>query len=142
MKEDNNMKEKSNMKIVLVKPMEPPEIIEIEHTLENLQGLVGGYIACTYPWDDPVGLIHNDNGIAEGLQLNRMLMDENGKVYDVVPGTFFIAGLTEDDFGSLSDELAEKYLKRFQYPEAFFRTQDDHVFGIRVGSREAPIKVF
>ena len=35
----------------------------------------------------------NDNGIAENLPLNRMLGD-----YDIIHGTFFVCGLTRDDF--------------------------------------------
>jgi len=30
-------------------------------------------------------------------------------------------GLTEDNFGSLSDELAERYLERFHQPEVFLQ---------------------
>ena len=40
---------------------------------------------------------------------NRLLKDERGEAYDVVHGTFFIAGLGEEDFKSLTDEQVKTY---------------------------------
>ena len=130
------------MKVLLVEPMEKPRVVEIDQSLASMQELVGGDIACTYPWeDDLVGLVHCDDAIALGYPLNRMLKDEDGNIYDVVPGTFFICGLTSDSFGSLSDELAEKYSELFQYPEMYMRTMNEHVICFRVGSDEPPIRI-
>ena len=39
--------------------------------------------------------------------------------YDIVVGTFLIVGLTEDDFGDLSQELIQRYEKLFHNPEEF-----------------------
>ena len=89
------------MKVLLVEPMEKPRVVEINHSVESMQKLVGGDIACTYPWEDPVGLIHCDDAIALGYPLNRMLKDVDGEIYDVVPGAFFLCGLTTNSFGSL-----------------------------------------
>lgn len=69
-------------KIVLVEPLKSPKVIEIDHELKIMQSVVGGDIACTYPWPDLAGLIYADDGIALGYPLNRMLKDEDGKVYD------------------------------------------------------------
>ena len=102
------------MKIVVVEPYKRPCIMEIEHTLENLQKIVGGCIQAIYPWDEAVSLVCNDNGIAEGLALNRNIHEYG---YGPVVGTFFLCGLTEDDFGSLTDEQAEFFLRRFEMPE-------------------------
>lgn len=129
------------MKVLLVEPMEKPRLVEIDHDLDSMQKLVGGDIAVTYPWDDLVGLIHCDDAIALGYPLNRMLKDEEGNIYDVVPGAFFIAGLTEDSFGSLTDELAKKFTELFRFPEMYFRTMDERVICIRVGSGEPPIPI-
>ena len=130
------------MKVLLVEPMEKPRVVEIDHSLASRQELVGGDIACTYPWEeDLVGLVHCDDAIALGYPLNRMLKDEDGNVYDVVPGAFFICGLTSDSFGSLSDTLAEKYTEVFRFPEMYMRTMDEHVICFRVGSDEPPIRI-
>ena len=129
------------MKVLLVEPMEKPRVVEIDHSLESMRELVGGDIACTYPWDDLVGLVHCDDAITLGYPLNRMLRDEDGNIYDVVPGSFFICGLTSDSFGSLPDELAAKYGELFRFPEMYMRTMDDHVICFRVGSEEPPVRI-
>lgn len=129
------------MKVLLVEPLEKPRVVEIDHSLETMQKTVGGTIACTYPWDDPVGLVHCDDALALGYPLNRMLKDESGNVYDIVPGTFFIAGLTEDSFGSLTDELIQRFTDLFRYPEMYVRNYDGHVICFKIGSNEEPSRI-
>ena len=128
--------------VLLVEPLTEPRIVTVELTLDNLQELVGGTIQAVYPWEDPVALICNDDGIAMGLPLNRMLKDEDGQIYDIVHGTFFITGLSRDNFTSISDKLAEKFRKLFQYPELYMQTEDGHVYCFKIGSDEQPITVF
>lgn len=67
------------------------------------------------PFDDPVGLIMNEEGKLLGLTPNRALKDNNGRTYDIIFGDFLVTGLTEENFGSLSDELIEKYTKFFYF---------------------------
>ena len=43
-----------------------------------------------------------------GLPLNRALRDEDGQMYDAVAGDFLVVGLGEEDFASLTPELAQK----------------------------------
>ena len=69
--------------------------------------------------DDPVAIICNEEGKINGLGLNRALWDEDGKVYDILAGTFLIVGLGGEDFTSLASEHQEKYRKLFEYPEVF-----------------------
>ena len=42
-------------------------------------------------------------------------------MYDAVAGTFLVVGLGEEDFVSLSPELAQKYEQLFHQPEAFLK---------------------
>lgn len=102
------------MKVLRIKPMCRPEVIDIDGSLESLQKEVGGLIQATYPWDDKVALICNDEGKLMGLEFNRPLYNADAQMYDYVVGTFLIVGLTEDDFGSLSDEMIEKYTRMFR----------------------------
>lgn len=51
----------------------------------------------------------NDEGKLLGLTPNRLLKDAKGEPYDMVCGTFFLVGLGEEDFQSLSPELTAKY---------------------------------
>ena len=39
--------------------------------------------------------------------------------YDIVCGTFFVAGLKEDDFASLTEQQIEEYTRRFGEIEQF-----------------------
>ena len=109
------------MKVVIVEPYKKARIEDIGRELEDLQEVVGGYIEAVYPFDDPVALVVNGEGKMNGLAPNRALYDERGNVYDIICGTFFVCGLGLEDFDSLTDALAKKYLKRFGKPEDFLR---------------------
>ena len=108
------------IKVLSIKPAKKPEIIDIDSGLKSLQKEVDGTISAVYPFEDPVAIICNDDGKLMGLPLNRALRDECGNIYDVIAGNFLIVGLTEDSFGTLSDDLAEKYSSLFETPEEFF----------------------
>ena len=74
-----------------------------------------------YPFEDNVGLIVNEEGKINGLPLNRALRDEKGEIYDVIAGSFLVTGLTEDSFGSLTQEQIGKFEDLFHQPEVFMR---------------------
>ena len=105
--------------VLVVEPMKEPYVKEIAPGLHALQAEVGGDIAASYPFDDPVGLVLNDEGKLIGLDLNRSLRDEHGEIYDIVAGTFLVVGLGEESFTSLPPELAQKYMEYFKQPEQF-----------------------
>ena len=109
------------MRIVVVEPFKSPEVKEIVDTLEAMQNVVGGTIQALYPFDDPVAIIANDEGKMLGLPPNRGLRDDDGELYDIICGTFFICGLTEDNFGSLTEEQVEKFMKEYETPELFMK---------------------
>ena len=111
--------EKNTLTVLEIAPGQYPKQIEINSDLKALQQAVGGSIGATYPFDDPVAIVYNDDGKLMGLPLNRALRDEHGEAYDVVAGTFLVVGLDEEDFGSLSPDLAEKFEEKFHQPESF-----------------------
>ena len=112
---------KETMTVLLVEPGKYPRPVEIGTELEDLQQAVGGYIEVTYPFDEPVGLVMNEEGKLDGLPLNRALRDENGQIYDVVAGPFLVVGLTEEDFGSLTPDQMAAFEEKFHSPEVFVR---------------------
>ena len=117
---EHELSEKKMLDVLLVKPNEHPRNVSIGAELEDLQQAVGGSIGASYPFaDDPVAIVYNDDGKLMGLPLNRALWDEDGLMYDVIAGTFLVVGLGEEDFVSLSPELAQKYEEEFHQPEAF-----------------------
>ena len=84
--------------VLVVEPMKEPYVKEIDPGLHALQAEVGGDIAASYPFDDPVGLVLNDEGKLIGLDLNRSLRDEHGEIYDIVAGTFLVVGTGAREF--------------------------------------------
>ena len=105
------------MKILIFEPHQHPRREDIPHTLENLQGIVGGYIQAIYPWEDPVAVVCDDEGLLKGYELNRYIAPGV-----VIAGTFFICGLGDEDFTDIPDKLADKYERMFYHPQAFIRT--------------------
>lgn len=101
----------SSLRIVYVEPNKAPSVIEIPHTLEAEQKLVGGLIELVYN-DDNTAIVCNDMGKLIGMEGNRRL--GNGTI---IAGPFFVVGLTEDDFRALTDEEVVKYMNRFSEPE-------------------------
>ena len=107
------------MTVLVVEPRKEPYLKEIDPGLHSLQAEVGGDIAASYPFSDPVGLVCNDEGKLIGLELNRGLRDEEGNLYDIMAGTFLVVGLGEEAFTSLPPEMAQKYMEHFKQPEQF-----------------------
>jgi len=112
---------KETMTVLLVEPGKYPQPVEIGTDLEDLQKAVGGYIQVTYPFDEQVGLVMNEEGKLEGMPLNRALRDDDGQIYDVVAGPMLVVGLTEESFGSLTPDQMQKFEQHFHQPEVFIR---------------------
>ena len=112
----------NKIRVLLVNPGELPKTIELENTLDAMQKAVEGYIEEIYI-DDDIALICNEVGKINSLPLNRAIYDDNGKIVDIIAGSFFIAYAPSDSekFLSLSDEQIRKYEDKFKYPEYFFK---------------------
>ena len=108
------------IKIVLCEPGKKARITTIPNCLESFQRTVGGYIEAIYPYDDPVAIVCNEEGKLNSMEANRALRDSDGRIYDILMGSFFITGLGDEDFSSLSKELQDKYHSMFEHPEMFF----------------------
>ena len=110
------------IRVLLVKPMQPPLVAEIPADLKGLQKTVGGYIEAIYPYPDAeIALVCDEEGKLSGKPLNRALRDEDGHIYDIVAGDFFICDASGENFGSLSDEQIQRFTKEFQTPEVFVK---------------------
>lgn len=104
------------MKIIAVYPGEEPRVEEINKSLESLQGFVGGYIEAIYPFEDEVAVVCNEEGKIINLPANRPLKDENGNVYDIIHGPFFICGLGKQNFTNIPEKFINKYMELFKEP--------------------------
>lgn len=96
------------MKVLVVEPQKPCRVQEIE-SLADMQQLVGGDIEAVYPFQELVAVVCNADGKLLGLPMNRPLLDKDYLLYDIIRGTFFVAGLGQEDFISLTDEQIQRY---------------------------------
>ena len=129
-------KEVENMTVLIIEPGKAPREAEVGNGLESLQKTVGGDIQAVYPYDEQVALICHEEGKILGLPLNRALYDEQGRMFDIVAGTFIVCGLSEGNFASLSPEDMAKFKEQFHHPEAFAK-----VNGQIVATKVEPPKV-
>lgn len=118
------------MNVLVVEPGVLPYEKEI-NGLEEMQATVGGMIDAIYPYEEPVALVCNDEGILLGLPFNRSV--ENG--YGGIFGTFFVCGLGEENFDSLSPEHMEKFKEKFKRAEILLGVMGDQPFTLKVGAR-------
>ena len=87
------------MKVLLVEPGYAPYEKEI-NGLSEMQAVVGGYIQAIYPYREQVALVANDEGLINSLPFNRSVPGGYGGVF----GTFFVCGIGDEDFCSLTAE--------------------------------------
>ena len=115
------------MQVVVVEPKKKPMVQDIDAGLESMQKIVGGPIEAVYPFDEPVALIANEEGRLLNLPLNRALRDDEGNVYDIISGTFFVCAAPPDSdrFEGLTDQQVKTYTERFAMPEMFLDVGGD-----------------
>ena len=105
--------------VLVVEPEKRPYTKEISCGLASLQKEVDGYIQTVFPYEEPVVIVCDDEAKLKGSPPNRALRDENGKIYDIIAGTFLIAGVEGEDLSSLSPEHIEQFKEKFDTPEMF-----------------------
>ena len=118
-KTDENKKD--GMTVLVVEPLKAPYLKTISGDLKSLQKEVGGLIDETYPFEDRVAIVLNDQGKLNGLMPNRGLYNNDGNLYDIIAGTFLVVGLGEENFCSLDEEMAAKYMEKYKTPEMMIR---------------------
>ena len=108
------------MKILVCEPHKHPYVKDIEHTLENLQHEVDGYIQALYPFTEEVAVICNEEGLfRDDLDWNRVV-----DPYGPIKGTFFVCGLGFEKFTGMTDAQIEKYKAIFWDPELLIPTPE------------------
>ena len=116
------------MNVLVVEPGFLPYEKEI-NGLDEMQQTVGGLIQAIYPFQEEVALVCNENGILERLEFNRSAPERG---YGGIFGTFFVCGLGEDSFTSLTPEQIKTYTRRFKKAEVFITMNGSNPFTIKV----------
>lgn len=107
----------SQIKVLVVEPEREPYVKVIEHTLENLQSIVGGLIEVVYDsTNENVAYVVNEEGKFNGSQFNRALYFD-GTLIDYIFGTFFICGVGEENFSDISDDDITYYCNLYRRKE-------------------------
>ena len=110
------------MQILVVEPRKAPCLREVEGS--DFHSILGGDYSVTHPFGPEVALLCREGGRESGLEWNRALYNGRGQVYDVIAGTFLVAGMDGDKITSLPDDLANKYNRRFQTIEVYAQVGD------------------
>ena len=121
------MNDENKIKVLVVEPMKKPYIKEIGTELEDMQEIVGGQIEEYMPFDDEVAIVCNEEGKIIDLPYNRAVYDSDGRMLDVIQGTFFLcnAPFDSENFLSITPEQEKKYSKKFDRPEQFIQTKTE-----------------
>lgn len=101
------------MNVLVVEPGFLPYEKEIDG-LREMEETVGGPIEAIYPFQENVAVVTNANGANNKLEFNRSILERG---YGGVFGTFFVCGLGEETFISLTPEQMATYKERFKKAE-------------------------
>ena len=96
------------IKILVCKAGQKAEVQEMEHSLANMQKLVGGLIECIRIAPG-VDLWCNEEGKINGLPLNLRSPQDPVFPNDIIAGDFFLAGHRGAGTTSLSDKNIERF---------------------------------
>lgn len=79
-KKERNFSMNEMMKVLYIQVGKKPQVIEIKHTLKEMQRLVGGIISAYSPFDDGSVIILNDTGKKlTGWNLTALYMMKTAK---------------------------------------------------------------
>ena len=115
------------MNVLVVEPGYAPYEKEI-NGLQEMQAVVGGPIQAIYPYKEQVAIVCNEEGLLLGLPFNRSIEGD----YGGVSGTFFVCGLEEDRFCSLTPEQVKTYKRKFHQAEILLGVKGNEAITLKV----------
>lgn len=121
------------MNVLVVEPGYAPYEKEI-NGLNEMQATVGGLIQAIYPYEEEVALVCNEEGLLLNLEFNRSVPGGYGGIV----GTFFICGLGEEDFCSLTPQQIGKFKKEYHNAEILVGVRGNEPFTIKVPPKFRP----
>lgn len=116
-----------DLNVLMVEPGMAPYEKEL-NGLKEMQAAVGGLITAIYPFEEPVAIVANDEGILLEMEFNRSVEGGYGGIF----GPFFVCGLTEDSFCSLTPEQMERYKKKFHHAEILLGARGNDLITMKV----------
>ncbi len=119
------------MNVLVVEPGVAPYEKDMPNTLEAMQAIVGGLITVSYPYEEQVGIVSNDDSIGLGMPFNRSVEGGYGGIF----GPFFVCGLEGESFCSLTPEQMERYKQKFHKAELLIGVQGNEPITMKVEPR-------
>lgn len=119
------------MKVLIVEPGIVPYEKEI-NGLKEMQAVVGGSIQAIYPFSERLAVVCNEEGLINDLPFNRSVPGDYGGVF----GTFFVCGVGEETFCSLTSAQMETYKKQFQKAEILLGARETEPITMKVSARD------
>ncbi len=113
------------IRALLVEPQKKPRKIELARNPHAFKDAVGGELAKWSPYGNDMALVFDEEAKCTGRPYNRALRDDDGKVFEVIGGTFVVVGLTDGKVTSLTDDVAAKYMEHFKTTERFLWWKDE-----------------
>ena len=121
------------MNVLVVEPGYAPYEKEI-NGLKEMQATVGGLIQPIYPYEEEVAVVCNEEGLLIGLDFNRVVPGGYGGIV----GTFFICGIGEEDFCSLTPQQIEKFKKEYHHAELLLGFMGGEPVTLKVQPKNKP----
>lgn len=119
------------MNVLVVEPGLAPYEKEI-NGLNEMQAVVGGLITASYPYEEKVGIVSNDESILLGMDFNRSIEGGYGGIF----GPFFVCGLTDEGFCSLTPEQMDRYKKKFYQAEILLGIRGNEPVTLKVQPKQ------
>lgn len=105
---------------ILVETNQEPMIEKTFDVNEYFRNTVGGVRSEFYLKDDSVAIIFDKTAADRNIP-NRAFRDKDGRVSDVICGSFMIVGFDGKDYVSLTREQIDRYSERFKIPDIIMR---------------------
>lgn len=118
------------MNVLVIEPGILPYEREI-NGLKEMQAVVGGPITAIYPWKDQAAIVGNDEALLSNMPFNRSVEGGYGGVF----GPFFVCGLGEESFCSLTPEQVKTYKAKFRQAELLVGFRGQEPVTIKVPAR-------
>ena len=125
---EDNFTRVGTIRVIVCRPMERAEVVEIGDDLRSMQEVVGGMIEEYQPFYDPddervedIAIVCDDEGKLKCSRMNRAITNDKGEIMDIIAGTFFIcyAPIASERFLSLPKDLEDRFKAKFDLPEQF-----------------------
>lgn len=121
------------MKVLMVEPGLAPYEKEL-NGLAEMQAAVDGLITASYPFREPVAIVSNDESLLLGMEFNRSMEGGYGGIF----GPFFVCGLGEEDFCSLTPEQLAFYKKKYHHAEILVGARGNQPITLKVEPKRPP----